>query len=46
MAIPLKYIETHMNRSGVVSNEARDCKGLSEILSVVKMPLVANAHPL
>ena len=32
--------------SGVVSSEARDCKGLSEILPYVKIPLVANAHPL
>jgi len=32
--------------SHVVSIEARDCKGLSEILPLVKIPLVANAHPL
>ena len=30
--------------SGVISR--KDCKGLSEILPVIKIPLVANAHPL
>jgi hypothetical protein len=32
--------------SGVVSREARDCIGQSAILPFVKIPLVANAHPL
>jgi hypothetical protein len=32
--------------SGVVSGEGGDCKRLSEILPLVKIPLVANAHPL
>lgn len=31
--------------SGVISREARDCKGVSEILPFLKIPLVANAHP-
>ena len=32
--------------SGAVPSEAKDCKGVSEILPYVKIPLVANAHPL
>ena len=31
--------------SNVVWSEAKDCKGASEILALVKIPLVANAHP-
>jgi hypothetical protein len=32
--------------SSVVSGEARDCRGLFEILPYIKIHLVANAHPL
>ena len=32
--------------SGIVPSETGDCEGLSEILPFVKIPLVANAHPL
>jgi hypothetical protein len=32
--------------SGVVSKEARDYTGPSEILPFVKIPLVTNVHPL
>ena len=32
--------------NSVVSSEARDRKGLSKILPYIKVPLVANAHPL
>ena len=30
----------------MISSEARDSEGLSEILPYIKIPLVANAHPL
>ena len=33
-------------RGDVISSEARGCKGLSEILPYIKVPLVPNAHPL
>ena len=32
--------------SAVVSREARDCIGQSEILQIVMISLVTNAHPL